>query len=395
MNIKDQLRIILRGVSEIISVEELEQKLQKKKQLVVKLGVDPTAPDIHLGHTVILRKLRQFQDLGHKVVFIIGDFTARIGDPSGRDTTRPILSEEEILNNAKTYTEQVFKILDRDKTEVVYNSQWLYPLGIDGLLQLCSKYTVARMLERDDFSQRYKNNVPITILEFIYPLLQGYDSIAVKADVELGGNDQKFNLIVGRELQKDAGLEPQVIITMPLLEGTDGVRKMSKSYKNYIALNDTPKDMFGKVMSIPDSIMFKYFELLTDEDLDKVKKMIEENPRQAKSHLAYLIVKQYYGEKIATHEQSEFDRIFSKRELPSDIPTIFVKKDKYELVNLLTEYNLTESKSEAKRLLAQGGIKINSQKITQNIILDFTNTDEVLLQIGKLKYVKLLPEQQK
>ncbi|MCX7940241.1 MAG: tyrosine--tRNA ligase, partial [Endomicrobia bacterium] len=233
--IEQQLKILLRGISEIVSVDELKQKLQRKKQLTVKLGVDPTAPDIHLGHTVILRKLRQFQDLGHKVVFIIGDFTAKIGDPSGRDTTRPMLSEEEILSNAKTYTQQVFKILDKDKTEVVYNSQWLYPLGIDGLLQLCSKYTVARMLERDDFNQRYKNNIPISILEFIYPLLQGYDSIAIKADVELGGNDQKFNLIVARELQKDAGLEPQVIITMPLLEGTDGVRKMSKSYKNYIA----------------------------------------------------------------------------------------------------------------------------------------------------------------
>lgn len=391
--IENQLKILLRGVSEIISVDELKQKLQKKKQLTVKLGVDPTAPDIHLGHTVILRKLRQFQDLGHKVVFIIGDFTARIGDPSGRDTTRPILSEEEILNNAKTYTEQVFKILDRDKTEVVYNSQWLYPLGIDGLLQLCSKYTVARMLERDDFSQRYKNNVPITILEFIYPLLQGYDSIAVKADVELGGTDQKFNLIVGRELQKDAGLEPQVIITMPLLEGTDGVRKMSKSYKNYIALNDTPKDMFGKVMSIPDSIMLKYFELLTDEDIDKVKTLVEKNPRDAKSYLAYLIVKQYYGEEVAKKEQQEFDRVFSQKELPSDIQTIVVKKGKYKLVDLLVDNKLVSSKSEAKRLILQGGVKINSKKVEdQNFVLDLMTTAEVVLQVGKLKYVKFSVE---
>ncbi|MCX7716217.1 MAG: tyrosine--tRNA ligase [Endomicrobia bacterium] len=393
MDIERQIEIILRGVSEIISVDELKHKLQRKKQLVVKLGVDPTAPDIHLGHTVILRKLRQFQDFGHKVVFIIGDFTARIGDPSGRDTTRPILSEEEILSNAKTYTKQVFKILDKNKTEVAYNSQWLYPLGIDGLLQLCSKYTVARMLERDDFSQRYKNNIPITVLEFIYPLLQGYDSVAIKADVELGGNDQKFNLIVGRELQKDAKLEPQVIITMPLLEGTDGVKKMSKSYKNYIALNDTPKDMFGKIMSIPDSIMLKYFELLTDEDMGKVEQMVKENPRDAKSYLGYLIVKQYYGEEVAKIVQQEFDKVFSKKELPSDIPTVVIKKKRYELVDLLSEYKLTSSKSEAKRLLVQGGIKIDSEKVTQNITIDFVeNPKEILLQIGKLKFVKLQPE---
>ncbi|MDW8056104.1 MAG: tyrosine--tRNA ligase [Elusimicrobiota bacterium] len=392
MDIERQIEIILRGVSEIISVDELKQKLQRKKQLVVKLGVDPTAPDIHLGHTVILRKLRQFQDLGHKVVFIIGDFTARIGDPSGRDTTRPILSEEEILANAKTYTEQVFKILDKDKTEVVYNSQWLYPLGIDGLLQLCSKYTVARMLERDDFEQRYRNKNPITILEFIYPLLQGYDSVVTKADVELGGNDQKFNLIVGRELQKDAGIEPQVIITMPLLEGTDGVRKMSKSYNNYIALNDTAKDMFGKIMSIPDNIMLKYFELLTDENMGKIEQMVKENPRDAKSYLGYLVVRQYYGEETASNVQKEFDKVFSKKELPSEIPVVVVKKKKYELIDLLTEYQLTSSKSEAKRLLSQGGIKIDSQKVTQNIILDFVeNPKEILLQIGKLKFIKLQP----
>ena len=390
MIIEQQLKVLLRGVSEIISVEELKQKLEKKKQLTVKLGVDPTAPDIHLGHTVILRKLRQFQDFGHKVVFIIGDFTARIGDPSGRDTTRPMLSEEEILANAKTYTQQVFKILDKDKTEVVYNSQWLYPLGIDGLLQLCSKYTVARMLERDDFYLRYKNNQPITILEFIYPLLQGYDSVAIKADVELGGNDQKFNLIVGRELQKDAGFEPQVIITMPLLEGTDGVKKMSKSYKNYIALNDTSKDMFGKIMSIPDSIMLKYFELLTDEDMDKAKEMVQTNPRDAKIHLAYLIVKQYYGKEIAKKEKEEFERVFSKKELPSDIPIIYVEKRKYNLVDFLVEQKLVSSKSEAKRLIFQGGIKVNSKKVEDvNTVLDFENQKEILIQIGKLKFVKV------
>ncbi len=284
----------------------------------------------------------------------------------------------------------MFKILDKDKTEVVYNSQWLYPLGIDGLLQLCSKYTVARMLERDDFSLRYKNNQPITILEFIYPLLQGYDSVAIKADVELGGNDQKFNLIVGRELQKDAGLEPQVIITMPLLEGTDGVKKMSKSYKNYIALNDTSKDMFGKIMSIPDNIMLKYFELLTDEDMQKVKEMVETNPRDAKMYLAYLIVKQYYGEEIAKKEKEEFERVFSKKELPSDIPIISVKKGRYNLIDFLVQQKLVNSKSEAKRLISQGGIKINSKKVEDvNTMLDLENQDEIFIQIGKLKFVKL------
>ncbi|MEN3014030.1 MAG: tyrosine--tRNA ligase [Endomicrobiia bacterium] len=391
-DIEQQLQVLLRGVSDIVSVDELKEKLKNKKQLTVKLGVDPTAPDLHLGHTVILRKLRQFQDFGHKVVFIIGDFTAKIGDPSGRDTTRPILSEEEIMQNAKTYTEQVFKILDREKTEVVYNSQWLYPLGIDGLLQLCSKYTVARMLERDDFNERYKNNTPITILEFIYPLLQGYDSVAVKADVELGGNDQKFNLLVGRELQKDAGQQPQVIITMPLLEGTDGERKMSKSYKNYIALNDTSKDMFGKIMSIPDSIMLKYFELLTDVDINYAQKMIKETPKEAKEYLAYLIVKQYYGEEVALKEKQEFVRVFSKKQTPTDIPVVSVKKQSYELIDLLTEYQLVSSKSEAKRLISQGGIKIDKKKVQQNIVLDFNKSKEVLLQIGKLKFYKIFAE---
>ncbi len=391
--LENQLQILLRGVSDIVSIEELKQKLLTKKQLVVKLGVDPTAPDIHLGHVVILNKLRQFQEFGHKVVFIIGDFTARIGDPSGRNTTRPTLSEEEILANAKTYTQQVFKILDKDKTEVVYNSQWLYPLGIDGLLQLCSKYTVARMLERDDFNNRFKNNIPITILEFIYPLLQGYDSVVVKADVELGGNDQKFNLIVGRELQKDSGQQPQVIITMPLLEGTDGARKMSKSYKNYIAVNDPPNDMFGKIMSIPDSIMLKYFELLTNENMDKVVTMIKESPKDAKAYLGYLIVKQFYGEEKAKKAKQEFEQVFSKKELPSEIPIVKVERKKYELIDLLTEHNLVSSKSEAKRLISQNGIKINKEKINKNIILDFVeNTDEILVQIGKIKFVKFVPK---
>lgn len=392
MNIDYQLNLLLRGVVDIVSVEELKEKLLTGKPLTVKLGVDPTSKDLHLGHTVILRKLRQFQDFGHRIVFIIGDFTARIGDPSGRDSTRPLLTEKEILENAKTYQEQVFKILDKTKTEVVYNSQWLNSLGIDGLLKLCSKYTVARMLERDDFEKRFKNNVPITILEFIYPLLQGYDSVAIKSDIELGGNDQKFNLIVGRELQKDAGQKPQVIMTLPLLEGTDGVRKMSKSYQNYISINDTPKDMFGKIMSIPDSLMLRYYELLTDEDMTKIKPFCETDPRNAKAYLAYTIVKQYYGEEIAKKQKEEFDTVFKEKKVPTDIKEIKLKSQKYELVDLVNMTGILKSKSEIKRLISQGGIKVNQQKVTQNVEITLEPNKDIILQIGKINFVKIVPQ---
>ncbi|MDD3065904.1 MAG: tyrosine--tRNA ligase, partial [Endomicrobiaceae bacterium] len=259
----EALSKIRRGTNEIISEEELKKKLSSGKKLRIKLGVDPTAPDLHLGHSVIINKLKTFQDLGHQVVFLIGDFTARIGDPSGRSATRPMMTEEQIMKNVKTYQDQVFKILDKSKTEVVFNGKWLSALGIEGLLKLASKHTVAQMLVRDDFEKRYKNDVPISIVEFMYPLLQAYDSVVLKADVELGGNDQKFNLLLGRDMQRDDGQEPQIVITMPLLEGTDGVRKMSKSYNNYISLNDAPNEMFGKIMSISDELMYRYYELLT------------------------------------------------------------------------------------------------------------------------------------
>lgn len=390
VDLDQQLKVLLRGVSDIVSVEELKEKISSEKPLVVKLGVDPTSPDLHLGHTVILRKLKQFQDFGHKVVFIIGDFTAKIGDPSGRDSTRPMLTNEAIVENARTYQQQVFKILDKEKTEVRYNSCWLKELGIDGLLKLCSKYTVARMLERDDFEKRYKNNVPITILEFIYPLLQGYDSVAIKADVELGGNDQKFNLVVGRDLQKGAGQKPQVIITMPLLEGIDGVRKMSKSYGNYISINESPKDMFGKIMSIPDSLMLKYYELLTEEDMQKVKDFVETNPRDAKANLAYLIVKQYYNEEIARKEIEEFNRIFKEKKLPTDLLEIKLQSKKYTLVDIILATGVVKSKSEIKRLISQGGIKINQQKVSQNIELEVKKEESLVLQIGKINFVKVI-----
>ena len=350
------------------------------------MGVDPTAPDMHLGHTVLLNKLRVFQDMGHTIVFIIGDFTARIGDPSGRSETRPIMSEEAILANAKTYQEQVYKILDEKKMEAVFNSSWLYPLGIEGLLKLASKYTVARMLERDDFEKRFKSATPISIIEFLYPLLQGYDSVAVRSDVELGGNDQKFNLLVGREMQKDAGQEPQVVITMPLLEGTDGVRKMSKSYGNYIALNDTPQDIFGKLMSVPDDIMYKYYELLTDADLKSVKAM---HPREAKADLAEKLTARYHGLAAAKNARAGFDRIFSKKDTPEDIEHYACPHKTIKLTDLLLAAGLVSSKNEARRLIEQGGIKIDGEKVPseKEIIIE----NECIIQAGKRKFKKVIP----
>ncbi|OGS20023.1 MAG: tyrosine--tRNA ligase [Elusimicrobia bacterium RIFOXYA2_FULL_39_19] len=395
------LKKVKRGTVELISEEELAAKLSKKKQLRVKLGVDPTSPDIHLGHTVALRKLRLFQDNGHTVVFIVGDFTAQVGDPSGQNKTRPVLSEEQILQNAKTYTEQVFKILDRSKTEVVYNSTWLKELGIKGLLTLTSKYTVARMLERNDFSERYKNDVPITILEFIYPLLQGQDSVAIKSDIELGGTDQKFNLLVGRELQRDAGQEPQVVMTLPLLVGTDGVKKMSKSYKNYIALNDTPKDMFGKLMSIPDDVMKVYYELLTDFEVKKYEDDISANPRSAKARLAHEIVKQYYGQETADKEQNDFDNVFSNKQLPlsSDVPQLKALEEEYKALDLLTfcaaELKI-KSKNDARRLIDQGAVEyydISTLKslgiMNKDTVIKIT--EPVMLRAGKKAFCCINP----
>jgi tyrosyl-tRNA synthetase len=381
---EEALKKIKRGSVEIISEEELKKKLSRQKPLRVKLGVDPTAPDIHLGHTVLLNKLRVFQDLGHTVVFIIGDFTARIGDPSGRSTTRPLMTEEDILKNAKTYQEQIFRILDRSRTEVVFNSKWLFPLGIEGLLKLAAKYTVAQMLERDDFSKRYKNDSPISIVEFLYPLLQAYDSVAVKADIEMGGNDQKFNLLVGREIQRDFGVEPQVVITMPLLEGLDGVRKMSKSYGNYVAINEAPKEMFGKIMSVSDGLMFKYYELLTDADLKKIKEL---HPKEAKLQLSEMITAKYHGEDTARNAREEFEHIFSRGNLPEEIERHICSLREIRLVDLLVEAQLASSKKEAQRLIEQGGVKINGEKAKPElkIVLD----KEITIQVGKRKFKKI------
>ncbi|MFH1861163.1 MAG: tyrosine--tRNA ligase [bacterium] len=377
--------MINRGTVEIISEDKLKAKIDKKTRLRIKFGADPTAPDIHLGHTVIFRKLKQLQELGHEIIFIIGDFTARIGDPSGRLQTRPKLSPEEIANNAATYQEQVFKILDREKTTVVFNSTWLEAIGISGMMELSSHYTVARMLERDDFTKRYKEGKEITILEFLYPLLQGYDSVNLKADVEIGGTDQKFNLLVGRDLQRDYGQSPQVVITMPLLEGTDGVRKMSKSYGNYIGVNDTAKEMFGKIMSIPDTIMLKYFELLTDIDTESVSCL---HPKEAKQLLAREIVTFYHSRDEAVMAQEEFERVFGKKELPDEMQEISVT-EAVKLVDLLAEKGLVPSKSHARRLIDQGGVRVDGERVTDVEFVVDLQKERIVIQHGKRNFVRL------
>lgn len=380
----DALAQIRRGTNEIISEEELIKKLNSGKKLRIKLGVDPTAPDLHLGHSVIINKLKTFQDLGHQIVFLIGDFTARIGDPSGRSATRPMMTEEQIMKNIKTYQDQVFKILDREKTEVVFNSKWLNALGIEGLLKLASKHTVAQMLVRDDFEKRFKADIPISIVEFMYPLLQAYDSVALHADVELGGNDQKFNLLLGRDMQRDAGQEPQVVITMPLLVGTDGVKKMSKSYKNYIALNDKPQDMFGKLMSISDELMMVYYELLTQENLEEIKQM---HPKEAKMKLGEIIVERYWGKEAAETAKSEFNKIFANKDLPTEIEEYKCDKDKIKLSELLFISKMVASKNEARRLIEQGGAKVNNEKVTSDTEIEVK--DGMILQAGKRKFKKI------
>ncbi|MBO7611725.1 MAG: tyrosine--tRNA ligase [Elusimicrobia bacterium] len=385
MSLTDALSLIRRGTNEIISEEELAKKLASGKKLRIKLGVDPTAPDLHLGHSVIINKLKVFQDLGHQIVFLIGDFTARIGDPSGRSATRPMMTEEQIMKNIKTYQDQVFKILDREKTEVVFNSKWLNALGIEGLLKLASKHTVAQMLVRDDFEKRFKADIPISIVEFMYPLLQAYDSVALHADVELGGNDQKFNLLLGRDMQRDAGQEPQVVITMPLLVGTDGVKKMSKSYKNYIALNDKPQDMFGKLMSISDELMMFYYELLTQENLDEIKQM---HPKEAKMKLGSIIVERYWGKEAAENAKAEFNKIFANKDLPTEIEEFKCDKDKIKLSELLFVSKMVASKNEARRLIEQGGAKVDNEKVTTDTEIEIK--DGMILQAGKRKFKKII-----
>lgn len=397
-----QLELIKKGVLDVINEEELLEKLKEGRPLVVKAGFDPTAPDLHLGHTVLLQKLRTFQQLGHTVYFIIGDFTAMIGDPSGRDKTRPPLTKEQVLQNAKTYKEQVFKVLDPEKTVVVFNSEWLGSMSAEDLIKLTAKYTVARMLERDDFKKRFRENTPISIHEFIYPLLQAYDSVAIKADVELGGSDQRFNLLIGRDIQKEYGIEkPQVAILLPLLVGTDGVKKMSKSYGNYIGITEPPEDMFGKVMSITDELMWNYWELLTDLTLDEINKLRDDvqsgkvHPMEVKKQLGMYIVERFHSKEAAIRAKEQFEKVHSKKEIPDDVPVVSAKSlnlssDKVELFELIYLLNLAPTKSEAKRLIKQGGVKLNGEKI-EDFLYQVNIDREYLIQAGKRKFVKLIP----
>ncbi|MBP7056630.1 MAG: tyrosine--tRNA ligase [Candidatus Omnitrophica bacterium] len=397
-NINRQLELIKRGTVEIIQQDELKKKLEyavkTNKPLVVKAGFDPTAPDIHLGHTVLLRKMRHFQDLGHKVVFLIGDHTAMIGDPSGQSKTRPRLTKDEVMENAKTYERQVSKVLDIEKLDIRFNSEWLAKMDIAGIAELMSRYSVQRLLERDDFSNRYKQQKNITMLEFLYPLLQGYDSVALKADVELGGNDQKFNLLVGRDVQGAYSQAPQIVITMPLLEGLDGINKMSKSLGNYVGINESAKDMFGKLMSVSDELMWKYYELLTDEDVGKIKASVNSgalHPKQAKLNLARLIVAHYHGEGEAAKQAEEFDRAFKDKGFPSDVPLAeaTTPNDSVGIIDLLVDLaKVMPSRGEAKRKIQEGAVEVNGAKVS-DMALEFKTGSEYKVRVGK-KFARVI-----
>ena len=392
---KEALKLINRGTDEILTESDLKKKLDSGKQLVIKAGFDPTAPDLHLGHTVLLNKLRHFQDLGHRVVFLIGDFTGRIGDPSGTNKTRPTLDAKDLEENAKTYEKQVFKILKKDLTDVRFNSEWCEKLGADGLIRLAAKYNVARMLERDDFSKRFSENKSIAIHEFLYPLVQGYDSVALKADVELGGTDQKFNLLVGRELQRDYDQEPQVVITVPILEGLDGVKKMSKSLNNYVAIDEEPDEMFGKIMSISDDLMWRWFELLSfmsEDEINSLKKEMQDgkNPRDIKFILAEEIVDRFHKDGDGQKCKELLLNRFQKGQIPENVDSVKVNIDGESilLVNLLKETNMIASVSEGNRLIKQGGIKVNSEKVNDPKF-EISINSENLYQVGKRRFLKI------
>jgi len=391
-NVIGELR---RGAEEIIPESELVDRLNNGRPLRVKVGFDPTAPDLHLGHTVVVNKMRQFQDFGHEIIFLIGDFTGLIGDPSGKNTTRPALSEEEIAENAASYQEQVFKILDPDRTQIEFNSRWSRKLGADGMIKLASRYTVARILERDDFSQRYRSGDSISIHELLYPLMQGYDSVALKADIEMGGTDQKFNLLVGRELQRQFGQEPQVVLTMPLLEGLDGVQKMSKSLANYVGITESPEDMFGKLMSISDELMWRYFDLLSLQSASVLKQYRKEvaqgkNPRDIKYLLAGEIVARFHSETDATRAKKAFIDRFQKGNLPKDIvdEVVTTETEDIALTNVMKAAGLVGSTSEAIRMVEQGGVRLNGERITdRNIRLSVGNIG--VLQVGKRRFARV------
>jgi tyrosyl-tRNA synthetase len=399
--INEQLDLLKRGAFEIIPEEELVKKIEKSlkenKPLVIKLGCDPSRPDLHIGHSVVLRKLAQFQSLGHQAILIIGDFTGMIGDPSGRNATRPALSLEETRKNGLSYFEQASKILDKEKTKIVYNSEWLGQMNFEDVIKLASKYTVARMIERDDFTKRFKAGESICIHEFLYPLAQAMDSVAIESDVELGGTDQKFNLLVGRDIQREFGIEPQVILTMPLLVGTDGIEKMSKSYNNYIGISEEPKEIYGKTLSIPDQIIYTYYELATDisnEELKEIRSRLEDsniNPRDLKRQLARTLVKTYYDEKSAAEAEEAFDKIFIKKEIPDEIPEFKIEKgtEEINIIDLILAVNFAQSRGEARRLVMQGGVTLNGERVDDITALIKVDKEKIL-KVGKRKFVKVI-----
>lgn len=395
---KDAMQLIKRGCDEILLEAELQQKLTREKPLRIKAGFDPTASDLHLGHTVLINKMRQFQELGHHIMFLIGDFTGMIGDPSGKSVTRPPLSPEQIQQNALTYQEQVFKILDPETTEICFNSTWHGPRTSADMIRLASRHTVARMLERDDFSKRYKTNQPISIHEFLYPLVQGWDSVEMRADVELGGTDQKFNLLVGRELMKAEAMEPQVILTMPILEGLDGAQKMSKSLNNYIGIDDTPNDMFGKIMSISDDLMWRYFELLSFRPMQEIEQFRQDieagaNPRDIKFLLAQEIISRFHDAAAARAAQQDFITRFTKGAMPDEMPEIRLKleHDKISIAALLKQAGLTSSTSESLRMIQQGAVKLDGEKISERG-LELARGSVLVAQVGKRKFARITLE---
>jgi tyrosyl-tRNA synthetase len=399
MSVAEQLEILRRGTVEILLEKELVEKLEKSAKtgvpLRVKAGFDPTAPDLHLGHTVLLQKLRHFQQLGHEVFFLIGDFTGMIGDPTGKSETRKALTREDVLKNAETYKEQVFKVLDPEKTRVVFNSEWLSPLTASDLIGLAAKYTVARMLEREDFYNRFSNQLPISIHEFLYPLIQGYDSVALKADIELGGTDQKFNLLVGRELQREWGQPPQTVMTMPLLEGLDGVNKMSKSLGNYIGINDSPEDIFGKIMSVSDTLMMRYYELLSDTPIFRLEKLKQEikngvaHPMDIKKDLGRELVARYHGSIAANRAEENFVRRFRDNEIPDEMETCLLSAggEKLLLCKVLAEAGLVKSNSEGRRAIQQGGVKVNGVRVSDEA-QEIDCPGEYILQVGKRRFAR-------
>ena len=396
-SIDEQMRIIMKGVDDLIDEKELREKLIKSekegKPMIVKLGLDPSAPDIHLGHTVVLRKMIQLQDLGHQIVIIIGDFTGKIGDPTGKSKARKALTTEQVLANAKTYEEQIFKVLDKEKTIVRFNSEWLAKLNFEDVIKLAATITVARMLEREDFKKRYEGQMPISVHEFFYPLMQAYDSIALEADIELGGTDQRFNLLMGRSLQREFGMESQIVIMMPLIEGLDGKEKMSKSLGNYIGIDEEAGIMYQKSMEIPDELIIKYYNLVTDvhpDEVNKIESQLKEgsvNPRDIKMNLAREIVTLYHGEESAKEAEERFKSVFQKGQIPEDIQTIQIKEDGFDLIEVLVSNEIVKSKSEVRRLASQGGVKVNGEKVED--LSTIVKESELVVQIGKKKFVKI------